>query len=65
MFLHISRLKKITAWAATTTDQDYIRMQGMKRVVNDSVHRKELVAGNLKEFFMAGEICLSRPTSTV
>jgi hypothetical protein len=42
-------------WAATTKDKDYIRMEGMKRVVNDAVHRKELVAGNLKEFMAAGE----------
>lgn len=42
------------AWAATTKDQDYIRMEGMKRVVNDSIHRKELVAGNLKEFMTVG-----------
>ncbi|EPQ61192.1 P-loop containing nucleoside triphosphate hydrolase protein [Gloeophyllum trabeum ATCC 11539] len=37
-------------WAATTKNEDYIRMEGMKRVVNDNEHRKELVAGNLAEY---------------
>ncbi|KAI0056772.1 P-loop containing nucleoside triphosphate hydrolase protein [Artomyces pyxidatus] len=38
------------AWAATTHDQDYIRMEGLKRLVTGSKHRKELVAGGLSEF---------------
>jgi len=46
-------LSDTAAWAATTTNEDYIRMQGMKRIVNDVVHRKELVAGNLREFLVA------------
>ncbi|KAI0656859.1 P-loop containing nucleoside triphosphate hydrolase protein [Cubamyces menziesii] len=37
-------------WAATTKDKDYIRMVGLKHVVNNPEHRKELVAGNLSEF---------------
>ncbi|KAH9891326.1 P-loop containing nucleoside triphosphate hydrolase protein [Cubamyces lactineus] len=37
-------------WAATTKDKDYIRMVGLKHVVNNLEHRKELVAGNLSEF---------------
>ncbi|KAI0716195.1 P-loop containing nucleoside triphosphate hydrolase protein, partial [Cerioporus squamosus] len=37
-------------WAATTKDKDYIRMVGMKFVVNNMEHRKEFVAGNLSEF---------------
>ncbi|OJA13412.1 hypothetical protein AZE42_05944 [Rhizopogon vesiculosus] len=37
-------------WAATTTNEDYIRMQGLKHLVNDPPHRKELVAGNLDEY---------------
>ncbi|KAL7285975.1 hypothetical protein ACG7TL_001090 [Trametes sanguinea] len=37
-------------WAATTKDKDYIRMVGLKHVVNHLEHRKELIAGNLSEF---------------
>ncbi|CCL99959.1 uncharacterized protein FIBRA_01984 [Fibroporia radiculosa] len=37
-------------WAATTRNQDYIKMQGMKRLVSNPKHRKEFVACNLEEF---------------
>ncbi|KDQ54980.1 hypothetical protein JAAARDRAFT_209162 [Jaapia argillacea MUCL 33604] len=37
-------------WAATTTDDDYIRMEGLKRTVNNPEHRKEVVAGNMSEY---------------
>ncbi|KAG1809947.1 P-loop containing nucleoside triphosphate hydrolase protein [Suillus plorans] len=37
-------------WAATTTNDDYIRMQGLKILNQVSSHRKELVAGNLGEY---------------
>ncbi|KAG0703054.1 P-loop containing nucleoside triphosphate hydrolase protein, partial [Suillus ampliporus] len=40
-------------WAATTTNKDYIRMQGLKDLGNDPSHRKELVAGNLGEYITA------------
>ncbi|KAJ6569697.1 P-loop containing nucleoside triphosphate hydrolase protein [Mycena sp. CBHHK59/15] len=40
-------------WAATTTDPDYLRAQGMKRVVSDQSHRKELVAGGMTEHFLS------------
>ncbi|KIM52370.1 hypothetical protein SCLCIDRAFT_1223856 [Scleroderma citrinum Foug A] len=36
-------------WAATTKNEDYIRMQGYKHVVDNPKHRKEVVAGNLGE----------------
>jgi hypothetical protein len=42
-------------WAATTKDSDYIRMQGMKRVVNDACHRKEIVAGGMREYMVSRE----------
>jgi hypothetical protein len=41
-------------WAAVTHDRDYIRMEGLNRVVSDTKHRKELVAGGLDEFLTAG-----------
>ncbi|KAH8996470.1 P-loop containing nucleoside triphosphate hydrolase protein [Lactarius hatsudake] len=37
-------------WAAITRNNDYIRMEGLNRVVKDTKHRKELVAGGLAEF---------------
>jgi ABC-type multidrug transport system fused ATPase/permease subunit len=42
-----------SAWIATTSDQDYMRMQGLERLINDDFHRKELVAGNLSEYITA------------
>ncbi|KAH9060046.1 HlyB/MsbA family ABC transporter [Lactarius vividus] len=43
-------------WAATTRDGDYIKMEGLNRVVSDAKHRKELVAGGLDEF-LTEEYC--------
>ncbi|EGO19480.1 hypothetical protein SERLADRAFT_453452 [Serpula lacrymans var. lacrymans S7.9] len=37
-------------WAATTKNTDYVRMQGLKQVINDASHRKEVVAGNMSEY---------------
>ncbi|KAG6332407.1 hypothetical protein ID866_6678 [Astraeus odoratus] len=38
---------RMAVWAATTTNEDYVRMQGYKHVVDNPIHRKEVVAGNL------------------
>ncbi|KAI0668740.1 P-loop containing nucleoside triphosphate hydrolase protein [Trametes maxima] len=46
-------LAQAPVWAATTKDKDYIRMVGLKHVVNNLEHRKELIAGNLGEFVTA------------
>jgi len=43
-----------SAWAATTRDEDFIRMEGLKRLVSSSIHRKELAAGGLIEHLTAG-----------
>ncbi|KAG1845086.1 P-loop containing nucleoside triphosphate hydrolase protein [Suillus subalutaceus] len=40
-------------WAATTTNEDYVRMQGLKHLVDNPSHRKEVVAGNLGEYVTA------------
>ncbi|KAG6831639.1 hypothetical protein H0H92_008716 [Tricholoma furcatifolium] len=37
-------------WAATTKDNEYIRLEGMKRAVSDPAHRKEIVAGGMQEY---------------
>jgi hypothetical protein len=42
------------AWAATTKDQQYVKLQGLKRAVNDHSHRKEIIAGNLEKFLSHG-----------
>ena len=47
-------LRLFLAWAATTHSNDYIRMEGLKRLVGSSKHRKELVAGGLSEYITAG-----------
>jgi hypothetical protein len=44
----------ISAWAATTRNKDFIRMEGLKRLVNNCKHRKEVVAGGLSEYLTAG-----------
>ncbi len=43
-----------SAWAATTRNNDYVRMEGLKRLVSSSKHRKELVAGGLAAYLTAG-----------
>ncbi|KAG2034311.1 P-loop containing nucleoside triphosphate hydrolase protein [Suillus americanus] len=40
-------------WAAATVNEDYIRMEGLYRLISDNLHRKELVAGNLGEYTAA------------
>jgi hypothetical protein len=44
----------LLAWAATTRDNDYIKMEGLRRVVTESKHRKEVVAGGLSEYLIGG-----------
>ena len=38
-------LRLFLAWAATTRNNDYIRMERRKRLVGSEKHRKELIAG--------------------
>ncbi|KAH9034132.1 HlyB/MsbA family ABC transporter [Lactarius hengduanensis] len=40
-------------WAAITRNDDYVKMEGLNRVVKDTKHRKELVAGGLAEYLTA------------
>ena len=49
------------AWAATTKDQHYIKLQGLKRTVNGHSHRKEIVAGNLAKFLSHGQFLPTPP----
>ncbi|KAF5355839.1 hypothetical protein D9756_004318 [Leucocoprinus leucothites] len=39
-------------WAATTPDLDYIRNEGLKRVVHDPEHRKEITAGGMWPYLL-------------
>ncbi|KAF9266927.1 P-loop containing nucleoside triphosphate hydrolase protein [Marasmius fiardii PR-910] len=34
-------------WAATTKNEDYIKMEGLKRTIGSMSHRKEIVAGGM------------------
>ena len=47
-------LRLLSAWAATTHNNDYIRMEGLKRLIDGSKHRKEIVAGGLPAYLTAG-----------
>jgi hypothetical protein len=40
-------------WAARTTNEDFVRMIGLKEFVTGPLHRQELVAGNLGEYISA------------
>ncbi|QRV90936.1 hypothetical protein RhiJN_18954 [Ceratobasidium sp. AG-Ba] len=42
------------AWFAKVNNENYVRMQGLKRVVTERAHRKELVTGNLQEYISNG-----------
>lgn len=46
-------MSSFSVWAATTTNRDYMRMQGLEKLVDEGSHRKELVAGNLSEYITA------------
>ena len=43
-------------WAATTRDEDYLRMEGFKRVVADDKHRQEMVAIGLTDYMTSREL---------
>lgn len=42
-------------WAATTTNTDYLRSEGLKRVVSNPDHRKEIVASGIGSYLLSGE----------
>lgn len=48
-------------WAATTKDSDYIRMEGLKRVVSDTSHRQEIVAGGMWEYLVTRKYKMTFP----
>ncbi|KAI0779878.1 hypothetical protein C8Q74DRAFT_1456295 [Fomes fomentarius] len=49
----IGSFQPARVWAATTTNEDYVKMEGWKRVVHATTHRKEVVAGNLGEYVLS------------
>lgn len=51
MLVHLA---VFTAWIAKVNNEDYVRMQGLKKVATDRAHRKELVTGNLQEYLATG-----------
>ncbi|KAJ7583263.1 P-loop containing nucleoside triphosphate hydrolase protein [Mycena floridula] len=40
-------------WAATTTNDDYLQMEGLKQTINNPAHRQEIVAGGMWSYLMA------------
>lgn len=44
-----------SVWAATCRSDDYMRMQGMKQMVAEPHHRKELIAGDMSKYLVSGE----------
>ncbi|KAG5220545.1 P-loop containing nucleoside triphosphate hydrolase protein [Salix suchowensis] len=54
VFSHVQVIDDTIVWAATTKNDDYIKMQGLKQLVTAPEHRKEIVAGGLWEH------CVSR-----
>ena len=47
-------LRLTLVWAATVRDDNFVRMEGLKRMVSRPKHRKELVAGGLADYLTAG-----------
>lgn len=45
----------LIVWAATTSNEDFLRAEGMKRLIDDPVHRKEVVAGNMSKLLTKSE----------
>jgi hypothetical protein len=39
-----------TAYAATTRNQDYVKMEGLKQLISDQEHRQEIVANGLGSY---------------
>ncbi|KAF9072247.1 P-loop containing nucleoside triphosphate hydrolase protein [Rhodocollybia butyracea] len=37
-------------WAATTQNDDFIKLSGLRKAIGDPAHRKEIVAGNMWEY---------------
>jgi len=62
-FLHFLPVadRCLSAWAATTRDKNYIRMEGLRRLVNDPKHRKEVVAGGLAQYLVKGTSVTPEP----
>ncbi len=48
-------------WAATTTNADFIKSEGLKRAVSNPAHRKEIVACGIGAYLLAGITILSSP----
>lgn len=41
-------------WAATSTNADFIKSEGLKRAVSNPAHRKEIVACGIGAFLLSG-----------
>lgn len=49
------RLDHDGVWAATTKNADYLKSEGLKQVINNPIHRKEIVASGIGSYLLSGE----------
>ncbi len=42
------------AWVATVKNDDYIKLEGLKSMVNNGRHRQEMVAGEMWRYLLSG-----------
>ena len=47
------QLTVYAVWAATAADKDFVKSEGLKKLLTGDCHRKELVAGNLTDSITA------------
>lgn len=52
--------KDTLVWAATTRNDDYVKLQGLKHIVSDPAHRKEFVAGDLGQYMMSSMLYVNQ-----
>jgi hypothetical protein len=51
------------AYAATTRNQDYVKMEGLKQLVSDREHRQEIVANGLGSYLTFRAFAVRLPRS--
>jgi hypothetical protein len=39
-------------WAATTSNPDFLRSEGLKQTISDPIHRQEIVAAGIGPFLL-------------
>lgn len=60
---HILNAVYPIAFAATTRNRDYMKMEGLKQLVSDQEHRQEIVANGLGSFLSDRALVGAIPTA--